>query len=437
MESKSIQGRWYKPGNPNNSVPGVLEYSPEKGAELTLFDLIGEQNIGSRSRKSLDALFGESIKGENITLRNNVQTSEGMKGGTGWETYRAEELYLGYHVSEFEFSSLEVEYPDIAPWMEERAVKSGLSMDDNTATIEQKAISRPKISISDICDLRVRQKTGVENISTVPSPYERIVFEFIFDSKQEVEKIHEYIRILNDYFALASKPVFPNSVRINYNDSILPNDNIELLYKEPDYVESSINFSDWNFTERDIDLEESLSSWYSHSMGARTFHSMYFSNLYNPDMYYRFKALSLFIGLESYFDYVSDEKYLMEPSEYHDWLDEHIQTISDEFVAKDRLYKLLRSIGFRYSYGDKLKMIIDGYPFFEEIIDIDRVTSLIKNNRHGIVHSTSIDEDDFVEAMYYAQLLAEGILLSAAKLGPDQIIKYFDRNYNNLLSNEG
>jgi ApeA N-terminal domain 1 len=83
MDAFEVQGEWWLPGRPDRKVPGILTFSPEGGAELSLFgSLRSILEEGERSEK--DGVVRVAITQAAVERSGSYPRLHGYAGGTAY-----------------------------------------------------------------------------------------------------------------------------------------------------------------------------------------------------------------------------------------------------------------------------------------------------------------------------------------------------------------
>src|SRR5947209_5494647 len=112
-----FRGAWFIPGKTEDQIPGILSYSPQKGAELQLFGILSESE--NKDQFDLPVICGITEDGKEITLykcfRNNRHfNSNGLESCSFEAIYMFVGLLLP--VEELKFKSINIQFQDFDSW---------------------------------------------------------------------------------------------------------------------------------------------------------------------------------------------------------------------------------------------------------------------------------------------------------------------------------
>jgi hypothetical protein len=121
LEKQSFRGVWWVPGS-DRKVAGILEYTPEDGAQLNLIGSLEEEDWPheppSRTPRSYPLILGKSFEAPRLTLESCRQASF-HSGAQTFQGLRAERVYVGEHLEapdEFRFSVAGLRLHHLADW---------------------------------------------------------------------------------------------------------------------------------------------------------------------------------------------------------------------------------------------------------------------------------------------------------------------------------
>jgi hypothetical protein len=118
MKAFEYQGFWWLPSDPQNKVPGILKFDPEKGTKLKL---LGSLNL-TETRLSLcnDLIFYANILlGETSSKRFTLYKCTRYETGIKKSVFNVEFIFEGsyfYNEEDIIFDCINLSYPNLNKW---------------------------------------------------------------------------------------------------------------------------------------------------------------------------------------------------------------------------------------------------------------------------------------------------------------------------------
>jgi len=205
MDAIEHRGHWWLPDKEDNRTAGVLEYDPDTGAKLELFDSIISVEGDPFESESISRLFGQDENGKYITLHNcNVRASKISGGGVNHVAY-PEEIFIGAGLPELQFDKIKIQYPNLIEWLDDSSITT------NIENGEKKVIPTTSVDFSDPIivelekyTLEIRSKVSFGSGEQNSIQYdESAIIELTCDGDVQFQEAREIIEYLQHYFALS------------------------------------------------------------------------------------------------------------------------------------------------------------------------------------------------------------------------------------------
>ncbi|MBW4558261.1 MAG: hypothetical protein KME59_20505 [Trichormus sp. ATA11-4-KO1] len=366
MEEFELFGSWWLPSNPQQEVTGTVKFSFEKGISLEVVGSFNEQDFLNSDSESQEIIIGVT-HGQLFTLLNcHRNTSKRSFPGILTQSYNVKIALIGSHFNNLEqikFDKFQVGFTDLkylSPLFWDTNLNSNYNGDKNYQEYQvfyhvlkdlKANITQANISINQFIDQQVTNQEITVNKSA-------LITVDIKEKKSIDEIFSQFINPLKNFITLAAN-------RANYITKLLfildiddyPQ-TIKAIFKNPNYI----NKTDILRTHEALlcldDIKEHFSlvmqRWFNLFDEAEDIINLYFSTIYNPNLYQENKLLSLVQTLESYHrrkidkhnSFTEEHKTRLNnilaaiPIEYRDWLKEKLQ-FSHEPSLLERLKELL------------------------------------------------------------------------------------------------
>jgi len=370
-QNAEYKGNWWLPDNIDKKMMGILRYSPNEGFELEVIGAFMElQDIFSKSQNP-EIIQGTSSEGKIITLykcyisRRTISSSESCT-----TKFKPANIFIGMHFDkEIKFKKFIINYSNLDEWVN----IDGFSISDPSTGELQITYKIPDdiiVPVNENYELSITFSVEGPNWSIVQkeSCIKQITHITIESKKDtpiaEYEEMMYKIRNLlslgvgKPIYALAiigqtEKCLFCEKPRRIYND-------IEIYYnfdEIPDKLESIIPQNMlFNFKNISKSFELFIKNWFNKSEVLAPVFDLYFSVIYNPNLYLDTKFLNEVQALESYhrrkettekYDVSPEEhKVRMEnilcsiPIDYKNWLSKKL-LYSNEVSLRQRLKEII------------------------------------------------------------------------------------------------
>jgi ApeA N-terminal domain 1 len=336
MDSEiSLKGDWWLPNTPECKVRGDAVYVPGEGTTLVLEGhLIEEEGKkhGPSRFVNPELILGYSTSGKEITLRNCLQTGMNQDLGSGdihETTFHASMMLVGCHFPTEEavkFRGFTVQFANLNYWMN----KKGILTEFKEGAFLAKTQPQPEET-----KLRVGNRAVTFSLGTSWSVdkesvhiVEKASVKTWVDNELGVDEHVQFLRHIQDFLTFAMlKPTMPLKIE-GFTDSSMETlpDGKEFHVPIEIYYPSAARVSNPSITHAhemlfllplvEPRIQDLVQKWVSRSEALQPVCDLYFSTLYNPNVYSDFKFLTLTQAVETYHrrafggKYQPDEQYL-------------------------------------------------------------------------------------------------------------------------------
>ena len=334
MENEiSLKGDWWLPDTPDHKVRGEAIYVPGEGTTLVLEGhLIEEENpkFGSSKFINPELILGISTIGKEVTLRKCLQ--KGVRQSFGGDiheaTLHATMMIVGchFHTDELvKFRGFTVQYANLNHWINKRAIFSEFKDDTYIAKSLQ-----PEDTKFQVDNLTVTFSLATSFLHDIESVHivEKAFVRTWSDKELSADEHFKFLKRIQDFLSFVMlKPTLPlkiegfTDLRIEtLSDGKKFHVPVEIYYPvaarvpKPSKIHPSEMLFDLSWVETRI--QDLVQNWISRSETLQPVYDLYFSTLYNPNVYSDFKFLTLAQAVETYHrrvfggKYQPDEQYL-------------------------------------------------------------------------------------------------------------------------------
>jgi hypothetical protein len=344
MEEAKFTGIWQDVEREDGAY-GILEFAPDDGAKLSTvnsldssqddsefwpapFQMMANASSGSATRHSI--VQGKDVSGNPITLldvvRNNTSFGWSNNGGVGGEsTYRVSKVLKGrWFDEEPKFDYLKTKLPHFEEWCELTGISQQIekSDDGNSARLEpgdkvKLVMEVPESVEAEFGNYNISLESSVNTDSNNladKSIQAEMYVKIESDEPESLESLKEEMRKVQNLVSLGMmKGLQPVEVKAGWNGE---RKEVEVLHQiDTGLIPEDLPYRKYmNFTFRDIsdDFEEILEIWEEKYEELKPVFDLYFSALYNPQMYIENKLMTMAHAVESYFRETEDATYLDE-----------------------------------------------------------------------------------------------------------------------------
>ncbi|MHC5771578.1 MAG: ApeA N-terminal domain 1-containing protein [Nostoc sp.] len=362
MNSFEYSGFWWLPSNPEDQVVGNLKFSNKTGFSLELIGSFNSFNVVSFYQEEKYPIILGILNNKLITLYNCYQKNYQISfPGFTSQVLGAKLALLGHHFNneeEIRFKNFEVDFTYLK-------YLSPLIHDFNVESVPDK--SKPNYSIytnrfaisNDIKasitkgDIYIKQYINGENQKHIININKSALIEVKLKQLSTIDEILSgYINPLKNFITLISnQPNFIEKFYVSLDDS---STRIEIIFSTSNYIDKIKSVNEFDFLLRLEDIEQDFSlimqKWFNFYDDSYDIINLYFSTIYNSNLYAENEFLSLVQALESFHrrilnkssSYTESHKVRLNaiiesaPIEYKDWLTDKL-LFSHEPTLVDRL----------------------------------------------------------------------------------------------------
>src|SRR5215210_2546945 len=386
-EKFRYQGHWWLPGAGEHSVPGIVEFKPDKGTTLNLMgSLKGLEGIVDPIEPEI--ILGLSSDGKLLTLRDCAKILGNLRFGSGFSTstFVANTVFVGEHFERPEdvgFERLVVEYLHLGAWAD--ATGFDIKFVEETEEPKRRWIEMkhelPEAATASVGgEYEVTLDFGSDfEASKRPFTWAKInqpaELAIKFPEKQPFDRLRDIVFRLQHLLSLGMRrSAYPVAIRgyTGVPGEAMP---VEVPYSplgRMDNVERPERF-EMLFSRRDLPggFVAAFARWLERAGDLDPVYRLFLGTVYNPRSYLEQRFLNLVQALEVYHRralYEPDlpkeehEKRVKEildaiPAEHKGWLERKLQVVSEPSLNQ-RLYEIFkRHRGIVESVIDKKKQI--------------------------------------------------------------------------------
>lgn len=465
LEENTYRGYWWTDNDPEQKVPGTLEYQPDNPTKLRILSPLNRdmQTLSTNTVVEYDRIYGLTEDGDEMTLMNCVRDSVQVNmGSESLQTaeYLANSFIEGYAFTDDEdiqFSTISAEYPLLDQWADITGVSIDFGLDNeengqpvsmdagDTFDIEyeiQDSIEADAggyaISLNVTSNTNLNQVGGIAIDETTQFKAEKS------EGMISLDELFDLSKKLQDFITFAvRKSTFPSHLSATIHSEGLQDDSMNIFFDQTPELEAPerVHPLKTNFLLADIHetFEETLSTWFDlYSQIEPTF-NVYFGTKYNNSMYANNQFLGFTQALETYHrrsDYTG--KYLGE-SEFDDFYDHLCDIIPEEYDDSFRAH--LVDGTFEYATEYSLRKRLDGLVDAHENVlselpwDIGSEVHPITATRNYLTHyddDSDAEMDRLYEFTLIMEALLEACLLTDLEIPEDHIKQRLGSRYNEL-----
>ncbi|MEH2042330.1 HEPN domain-containing protein [Nostoc sp.] len=405
MNSFEYSGFWWLPSNPEDQVVGNLKFSNKTGFSLELIGSFNNFNVASFYQEEKYPIILGIVNNKLITLYDCYQKNYQISfPGFTTQVLGVKLALIGHHFNieeEIRFKKAEFDFTylkDLSPLIHDFNVEDVADKVKPNYTIYTKrfAISNDiKASITK-GDIYIKQCIYSENKKHIININKSVLIEVKLKQLSTIDEIFsEYISPLKNFITLISnQPNFIEKLYVSLDDSPTK---IEIIFSTSNYIEKkSVNEFDFLLRLEDIEQDFSLimQKWFNFYNDCHDIINLYFSTIYNSNLYAENEFLSLVQALESFHRRILDKSSFYTeshklrlnaiiesaPIEYKDWLIDKL-LFTHEPTLLDRLNETI----------SLTKKTVD--PL---IIDVNNFVKHVKKIRNYLTHYNDPSEADLL-----------------------------------------
>ena len=363
----------------------------EDGGTLELIGSLSELNVYPEELR----LFGVTTDGDPVTLQADLSQESHSVSAYSFRTeeYHIREAYVGGFVPEnATFWRLSFSLSNLPKWTNFRGLETpgdALLPEGPAKTVE---------AVLDEADIVLRAYEDTQSrLPAFPSkaffnvyPSEPLTFDEFYS---------QYLRPLQNLVTLGvGQAVYPHTVTVYPEQYGPPDSHLRVYSRIPYYRQfEEVPPQRMQFTLSDLTFSSAVEAWFDSVAQVPKFHSRYFGRKYNREMFLDSEFLSLVVGLELYHREVYPSGSYMSEKAWEQVREGIIKRVP-ELVVKERIAGLIRSIGNRYSLGDRLRDIVgDHEELVEPMFDTRKAVGDAVGARIDIAHGTDHEELEIEE----------------------------------------
>jgi hypothetical protein len=461
MESFKVRGEWWLPDREDNKANGVLRFKPREGGTLELNGILNEE---SSEFIEPELIHGRTIENKKITLQRCHQvrsTGTAIESNMKTSTFKVERIFKqGYH-EEMKFDRVVVEFPYLDTWMNKRTVRKFPLQDGERYKIETENLSYTTKYQNLEISFNAGTKQGGEGREFHIK--RSCWIEIEPEEQMDYDEFDNYISYLQDFLNLTTgENVSPNRIvcvtsegmRVGEVDYIPSRTNVYRRVNQDFKGEESkaVQLMLMPFETFEENISEVLTSWLDMRQEEKMKWALnlYFDIRYNDSMYINQKLLNLIQGLEVYYDFNNEGKYLPKDDfkeqvggdlydQIPEDIDDQIQDTPESVMSLKNRLKSAISHCYKYSLTDKLMECYKSHEDIYNNLDIDEeLVRKAKKTRDHYTHF-SLHEDQILsfqempEAIVKFRAMMElNILLELGldeEMVTDRIVNYYLQHY--------
>jgi len=366
MNSFEYSGFWWLPSNPEDQVAGNLKFSNKTGFSLELIGSFSNFDVVSFYQEEKYPIILGIVTNKLITLYNCYQKNYHISyPGFTTQILGARLAFIGHHFNnkeEIRFKKIEVDFTylkDLSPLVHEFNVEDMPENFKDNYSIYTKSFAIKNDIKASITkgDIYIKQCIDSETKKSIININKSALIEIKLKQLFTLDEIlKEYINPLKNFITLISnQPNFIEKLYVSLDD--LPT-KIEIIFSTSNYIEKIKSVNEFNFLLRLEDIEQDFSlilqKWFNFYDDCYDIINLYFSTIYNSNLYAENEFLSLVQALESFHRRILDKcssyteshelrlNAIIEsaPIEYKDWLKDKL-LFSHEPTLVDRLNQII------------------------------------------------------------------------------------------------
>lgn len=393
IEEIRIKGYWFLPVNKDKVVPGLLNFSPEKGVELELFGQLTPMGDFIKLNQ-IECILGFSIKGEKITLVHSWEFSRtthypGLE--TSW--YKSEFLLIGDYFeseSEIRFNKIQSTFKHLKEWLNAYSVEK---------VTPPKPNANPSITFNKYppIEFMINENLGGRFRIQINIPGHHLHFDLTIDQKVlfeidafepiNIKEVKEVLSLFQGFLTLsafdASYPltvVLQNHERTNLVGKKKYPREVHLFFKQSNKKSNtSISRNDFLFQYPDVEpcFKEIIKIWFSLEPKLRPITSLLLGTFYQETSFIEDRFLNIVQGLESFHRRFRRNQHF-KPKEHSELLTKVLNSVEENYrgwlsqklafnepTLQTRLEELLKE----FSNRTLSRMIIDQQKFIKKTKD--------------------------------------------------------------------
>lgn len=407
MDSFEYSGIWWLPSNSEDQVAGTLKFSNKSGFSLELIGSFNNFNVASFYQEEKYPIILGTVTNKLITLYNCYQKNYQISfPGLTTQILGAKLAFIGHHFNneeEIRFKKIEVDFTylkDLSPLIPDFNVEDVPDKLKPNYTVYNQGfaiLNNIKASVTK-GDIYIKQFINRENENQKINIIKCALIEVSLKQPFTLDQIlSEYINPLQNFITfISNQPNFIEKLYASLDDCPTK---IEIVISNLNYIDKKkiINKNNFLLVLEDIEQDFSLimQKWFNFYDECFDIINLYFSTIYNSNLYLENEFLSLVQALESFHrrildkgsSYTESHKLRLNaiiesaPIEYKDWLRDKL-LFSHEPTLVDRLNETI----------NLTKKTVD--PL---IIDVNNFVKNVKTIRNYLTHYNDPSQADLLK----------------------------------------
>ncbi|MEM3431546.1 MAG: hypothetical protein QW783_03310 [Candidatus Micrarchaeia archaeon] len=381
----TVKGFWWLPDNSNDSVSGILEFKQDEGSFL---ELIGSfRTIDNFRLIAPEIILGETTDGEPITLYKNFTNRYKLSLPFSDITFKTHYIFRGKHFNrsnDIRFSEIFVYFKYLKEWVAYTGFEK-IEHDYQTKEIliRYKLKEPQSFRINDEMEISIEFVAIPSALGLIQKEYAIKEENFIrikFAQERNLDDCLDKIWKIQNFITLAvSKNVHPKAIELKKDANRYP---IKLFYFDKLYLgQQNKEISPFDMTLPYPYIKEKLDvylrNWFIKYREFQTSFDIYFSTLYNSNLYLETQFLNLLTAFGGYYYNKTKikklEDVLYKTVEEFDFI--------RGFIDKEEIKKIIITRNY-YAHADESKRtkILRGSEllYFKEVLNICFIIILLQ-----------------------------------------------------------
>lgn len=440
---KELRGYWRLPEEGNEQsewIGGIATFNPGKTIELELFSKMSE-DIFTNDQPQFDRIFGWTTEGEKVTLQNCRRIGFSSKAET--EIYAIRNLFVGDYLKESDiaFDRFRVTYPLLHQWAQQTGIKRKFSESNKMVVEYSPPPAQEAEADEELIRIITSGRTKSSNRGQVTIDEETYLEINPEKKKISFSEVRDQVNKWKDFLTLATNENIGISELIGYQETDTEQDNkVEIYYNtigDSNYPEQLNTFTA-NFVLSDIEnnLSTVLVNWMELSNQYESVYDLYFSVVYQSQMYLENQYMMLMTALNLVYQQRFSYQYLSE-EEMQEVIRNIDQSLSVE-VKQEFKHHLIEDVlpaANQYSIEKVLAELAELYePVIKELPwEVDReIAEIVAMHDYTIGRSRKLQEmnpQDIYDKTVVLRTLLEAILLTDIGIPEDHVREKLAQRY--------
>ncbi|MBX3045220.1 MAG: hypothetical protein KIT33_10395 [Candidatus Kapabacteria bacterium] len=353
LEKEGIfEGYWWIPENPDEKIAGVAKYDGKHHIVLKLYGHFSCMELFKKNQP-FQVILGQYGFNNRISLLDCYGSfpsmSKTLDGVFDYSFFTCDEFIEGYHVqkiSELLITRVDISFTNLSHWfdsrfnLDESAIESDNLVKKSDYLLNDVVVLSDGLKIEFISHLTSTTPNNIRKQSEVKS--------YISLYHSEGKSLSYFKKIISKLQALLSFAmrgqaypkeikIFPTECGLQIDNFILNND-LKIKYVFPqrgDFNECKEKLAQnmlFNYSHVKENISEILSKWIIESEEFGLAFELYFSILFNQNMYMEHKFLSYVQAIEGLLRIFQDGKTIIDPEKFVDDIYNPIKNILPKYI---------------------------------------------------------------------------------------------------------